>query len=173
MLHEHKFFWQFIEKFIKDNNIKSVFEVGSGTMPPARKWVTDYTAVDLNESTDAIHDDFTTMSLAGLNQRNYDLFLAAAVIEHCDGYQNFFHQMRKIPFKYAIVSFFHGLDREDDTLGHTSLKKEDDRTIHFNYYSKFKVSDYLDSIGYRGQYRILQVSPRPADTIVLINQISR
>lgn len=167
MLKNHHHLWNYITKFVTDNNIKSIFEVGPGQFSPVRSMVSDYTAIDLNNAVDAVHEDFSTMSLAPFNKRNYDLFLAAAVIEHCEGYEAFFRQMRKLPFKYGIVSFFTGLGRDEEIR----------RRIFFhglkvwrNKYCLQGVMEFLDTNGYRGDYKIFSASTAAKDTILLIHR---
>jgi ferredoxin len=113
MRKRHKWLWEFVHAFIKEHDIKSVFEVGCGIDPVVRKWADTYFGVDLNENAhDCIHADFTTMDV--VPYQYVDLVLACGVIEHCEDCRVFFSQIKRIAPKFAVVSFFGATDRTED-----------------------------------------------------------
>lgn len=158
MQKRHVVLWKYIEQFIKDSDIESVLEVGCGMYPPAKDWVTIHTGIDLNEQTDAIHKDFTIME--PFEVMGHDLLLACGVIEHCDGYSNFLRQVKRFNFKHSLVTFFNGLDRDEDI-----------HNLHpdgyiINKYSKEKVKATLDEFELRHWF----VNLSPHDDVLIIVQ---
>jgi len=139
MIKRHRALWAYITQFIKDHDITSVIEVGCGMVPEVRGLVETYVGVDLNEQTDAIHEDFTLMDVSPLT--GYDLFLACAVIEHCQDAAVFFKQIKAMNPKHAIVTFFGATDREEE------LKTTQGGGFLFHGYTRAGIKQTLESLG--------------------------
>lgn len=106
MRRRHARLWDFVERYIQDNHVKSIVEVGCGLDPNVEFLVDEYLGIDLNPRTNAFHVDFTKMDVKKLPCP--DLLLACGVIEHCEDYNEFLSQVKLINAKYSIVSFFGG-----------------------------------------------------------------
>lgn len=108
MQRRHSILWEWVHAYIVEHDIHNVFEIGCGQLPLVRQWVPHYQGVDLNITTDALHDDFLTMELSPW--LGTDLVLACGVIEHCpEGFSPFLHRICAMKPKHAVVSFFNGL----------------------------------------------------------------
>ncbi len=143
MFKRHPKLWQFVEDFIKDHEVESVLEIGCGLVSPVRNWVKEYQAVDVNESSDAIHENFLFMDTAKF--RDIDLVVACGVIEHCENYTSFFEQINKIQPKYALISFFNDINREEDFI--TITTKDPIGEFNWNRYSRRQMDKKLDELG--------------------------
>lgn len=144
MLRRHASLWSFVENFIKDKNIKSILEIGCGTMPKAKNWVKKYQAVDININTDAIHEDFNTMDVGKLDK--CELLLACAVIEHCNGYSDFLEQTKRVNPKYALITFFNKLNRDKDYFMECEKEKDTLGKYPWNRYSMKGIETKLEEL---------------------------
>lgn len=163
MIKRHRDLWKFVENFIKEKNIKSVLEVGCGKIQLTKKLVPIYQCVDINNQTDAIHEDFTKMDTSSFK---CDLLLACGVIEHCNGYSKFLEQIKRIRPKYAIVSFFNKLSWKDDYMME-SAKAGAENKFWWNRYSQKKIEEKLKELGL--SYSFIVFSKR--DIVLVINFI--
>lgn len=150
MTQRHHEFWRFVARFIKEKNIQSILEIGCGFNSPIKN-IAKYTAIDINEQVDAIHEDFTKMDISPY--KGYDLLVASAVIEHCEGYSDFLEQVKKAEPKHAIITFFNRLDRDRDLYMTTT--KDPIGTFPWNRYSKVGVENKLKELGF--QYEIIRI----------------
>lgn len=132
MNRRHRLLWAWVKNFIKENKIKSIFEVGGGLTSEAKGLVPIYQAVDINRQTDAIHEDFTKMDVSPWKNK-FDLFLGCGVVEHCDGYAEFFKRVIALKPKHAIISFFWGVNRSNDRRLESGTKSGK----HFFWYNKY------------------------------------
>jgi hypothetical protein len=158
MIARHQPLWSYVRDFIYDNNIKSIFEVGCGMCPPAKDWAVEWTGVDVNSNTDAIHEDFLHMNMS--RWKDVDLFLACGVVEHCkEGLEEFLTKAKEISAKYYFVSFFNGLRRRRSYPNLISKHK-----CGSNKYSKKHISKIAESLGFR--YKVVTINNRD-DVLVL------
>ena len=116
-----------LKEFIKEKGIESIFEIGGGTINAGNHYVKDYIAVDINENADAIHEDFKTIDVSQFKKR-FDLVLSCSVIEHNYGYEEFLEQIVRLKPKYAVISFFNGLDRPESKI---IPSKIDGKTVYW------------------------------------------
>lgn len=167
MYNNHKHLWEYIFNFIKEHDVKSIFEIGGGMYSPVKKLCTEYIDIDLNKQIpDAIYADFTQMDVTPYIGK-YDLVLADDVVEHCSGYEDFLANVVKLKSKFAIVTFFTGLNRRRDKEERIMLPFQGDM-IWRNKYSHDGVAATLDALGMQGKYRIFSASDNPKDTLLLI-----
>lgn len=140
MIRRHPTLWEHVEKFIHENRVRSVLEVGCGMIPPARKWVMQYAAIDRNPKTDAVHGDFTKIDVSFWH--GVDLLLATEVIEHIsEGYETFLLQVLRVEPRWALISFFNGLHHRDTALN------EHKSGFFCNRYSGDALRAWLDGHG--------------------------
>jgi SAM-dependent methyltransferase len=148
MLAKHEHLWLYLKKFVRKYKIKRVVEVGCGMMPPVRKLVPEWTGVDPNEKTDAIHADFTTMDVETLPE--CDLFLACGVIEHVDDWRRFLRQIEKVRCRYAVVTFFLPMKE-----GWMKRRKQYLDGFLYHTFSAKALRRYLDKRNWR--YKLVQL----------------
>jgi hypothetical protein len=157
MAERHQPLWDFVQKFITDHNILSVLEVGCGLASPVPKWVEHHTGIDLNEQTHALHVDF--MQLRPTLPVQFELLLACAVIEHIEsGYEPFIEHVLRFSPKFALISFFNGLYRDQNYL------RVNPKGVWKNRYSKVKLQTYMDSR--RVDYEIIALA-RKEDVLII------
>ena len=153
MANRHKELYAFIKRFAEEKKIESVLEVGGGENPMSHL-ADNYLNVDINTSlSDTIHEDFTKMDLTSLAGK-FDLVLALSVIEHCEGYEKFLKQVKKVRPKYNIISFFNKLSREENFL---IKKNRYGGNIWVNKYSQQKLEEFLKQIGI-SNYNFVEIS---------------
>jgi hypothetical protein len=146
--------WSFVNNFIKQHKVQSIFEVGGGPAP-LRSTVSKYTNVDVNEkyrkeSTQTfkqITADFSTLNV--LNEETPDLFLGMGVVEHCEHYNRFIEKALSLNPKYIIISFFFGLDRNKDEIRKRMSGRGVDgcQPYWINRYSKAGLEEFLTEKG--------------------------
>lgn len=143
MATRHKELYAFVKRFVEEKEIKSVLEVGGGENPMS--CLSDnYLNIDVNTSLpNTLCGDFVEMDLTFLAGK-FDLVLALSVIEHCEGYEMFLEQVKKVNPKYAIISFFNKLSREENFL---IKKNRYGGNIWVNKYSQQKLEEFLKQIG--------------------------
>jgi hypothetical protein len=156
MIARHRGLWKYIRQFIKDKNINSIVDVGCGGKQPARKWVDTYIGIDINESVDAIHEDFLKMDLNKIPR--CELLLAAGVIEHVSDWKKLLERIKDIEFSYALVTFFNGVKRKKEVIKRTRCK------IYVNKLSQEAIDEYLKTIEAEYSWKILS----PRDAVLLI-----
>ena len=159
MKESHKILWTYISGFIARQNIFSILEVGGGLVSDFKHASPVYQAIDINERTDAIHEDFTLMDVSWI--KGFDLLLACAVIEHCDGYENFIKQAIATKSKYIIITFFNGLNRKENF---PSTQTKYGSTYIWNKYSLNKLTDFMNTLGVR--FEIERLGKR--DSVLII-----
>jgi hypothetical protein len=138
MLKRHPDLWLFVENFIKKKKIDSVLEIGGG-YSPVKPLVSKYLNIDLREECADVYGDFLKIDLTPY--KGYDMVVAFAVVEHCDGYEEFIRRMYSLGTKHLILSFFHGLDRNEDYKKKIVL---DGIEVFNNKYSKDKVIQFME-----------------------------
>ena len=146
MRKRHPDVWHYLDRFIAARKIKSILEVGCGLVSPVCNMVDEYQAVDVNISTDAIHEDFTTMDVTQFEGK-YDLLFSSAVIEHCNGYEKFIEQVVKVKPKYAIITFFNGLHWEENLFMECIKEEETLGKFWWNRYCEKSLKDFLSKLG--------------------------
>lgn len=157
MARRHPALWRFVREYIEEREICRVLEVGGGLESKAREWVPHYQGIDLNEKTDAIHEDFVTMDVTPF--QGVDLLLACAVIEHCpEGYEPFLEQVRRLKPKHAVVSFFNTLRWSANSV----MQSEDGYWL--NVYSGEELTRWLDESGFNFTIRRLSKN----DSVLII-----
>lgn len=147
----HEPLWDFVNRFIKQYGVQSIFEVGGGPAPLSST-VSKYTNVDVNEkyareSTQTFRQitaDFLTIDIP-TEDINPDLFLGMGVIEHCHNYKPFIERTLFLNPKYIIISFFFGLNRDMDKIRKRMSGKGIDSCQPYwvNRYSKAKLEEFL------------------------------
>ncbi len=121
----HAELWQFVERFIRDNRVASILEVGGGH-GYASELVDRYCGVEVNPLAVLaghnryphamfIEGDFCNMDLTGVAGQ-YDMVLACAVAEHCVSYKPLIVKAMQARPRFVVVSFFCGLDRQEDQI---------------------------------------------------------
>ncbi len=167
MVKRHKPLWELIEKFIQDNNIGSIVDVGGG-MGYASKYCKKYVVFDRNpkmielltsRDITAYLDDFIHADIKSVI--GYDLVLMLALIEHTGNLQAFIEKALEIRPKFIIVSFFKGLVTKDKLLNVGG-------NCYLQLYSKKTVESIMDNIGIV-TYSIVHV---PTDNILIIKDIN-
>ncbi len=162
MVRNHTLIWDYVKDFIEEKKIGSILEIGAGAISPIKDIVSDYQAIDVNINTPAIHDDFTTMDTSPFVGK-YDLVAGLGVIEHCDGYENFINQVIKCKPKYAIISFFNDLNREENIFA--MCTRDPLGEFHWNRYSYSKLASYLSGLNLK--FSIIR--KRKRDIILVID----
>ena len=158
MLVRHQATWDFILRHCDEHDPHSIVEVGCG-MEPILRIATRYQGIDLNENTDAIHEDFVTMSVESFE--GVDLLVAANVIEHCPtGWQPFLEKVLEANPRYAIITFFNRLKRPQDYL------RIDAQGINRNRYSGRKIRSWLRRKQIKHSFHVLT----KRDTILVIGE---
>lgn len=159
--------WQFVERFVRDNRITSMLEVGGGH-GYASELVEQYCGVELNpEAIIAGHNcypyarfiegDFCKMDMTG-PAGQFDLVLACAVVEHCQSYKPLIVKAMQAQPRFVVVSFFRGLGRPQDQIAR--IESEDTEWSQAggvywdNAYAKQPLVDWL--AGLPVEYRIEQ-----------------
>lgn len=157
----HKLLWNFVTNFIFNNKITSIIEVGGGAYNLISKLVKNYINIDINNSlNENIKQDFLTMDISPYVGK-YDLFLSCAVIEHCNDYKEFIKRAVGLKTKFAIISFFFGLNKDKIY----PEKDRDNGRFILNSYSQKTIEDALKEIGiinYRFEFN-------KKDAILIIN----
>ena len=139
MIKRHLNTWCFIQGFVIACKVNNIIEVGGGNISPVKKMVKDYLNIDINKNVEAITGDFTKMDLS--NIKTPDLLLASNVIEHCNGYSNFFNQVKKLKPRHTIITFFNGLERDSDIFRIITDGKVG--KFYWNKYSMVKIRKKL------------------------------
>ena len=147
----HRRLRKFVAKFIIDFEIKSMLEVG-GAYGKWRKLVDDYTCIELNKKacetmekyTNYIHGDFCKIDMEQIPKES-DLFLALAVVEHCNGYKEFLKRAIELNPKYIIINFFRGLSIYDEDK--FKIKTKNNKPYYLNRYSRKVLYDVLEEFG--------------------------
>ena len=146
MFKRHLGLWRWVDEFMAHNKIESVFEVGPGLLDNINKKVKTYQSVDLTKNGDSIYNDFTTMNLDEFSGK-FDLLLACGVIEHCNGYKDFFRRVLDINAKFVVISFFNGINRYEDIIKRVSDKHTHEFKFYVNSYSQAEMEIELDKLG--------------------------
>jgi len=146
MFKRHLGLWRWVDEFMALNKIKSVFEVGPGLLDNINKKVETYQSVDLTKNGNSIYDDFTTMNLDEFKGK-FDLLLACAVVEHCNGYRDFFKRALDIKAKFVVISFFNGINRYEEHIKTVSDKHTNEFKFYLNSYSQREMEKELDKLG--------------------------
>ena len=142
---------RFVARFITDFDIKSMVEVG-GAYGKWRKLVDDYTCIELNKKayekmkdvTNYIYGDFHKIDMATIPKEK-DLFIALAVVEHCNGYKEFLKRAIELNPKYIIINFFRGLSIYDEDK--FKIKTKNNKPYYLNRYSRKVLYDVLEEFG--------------------------
>jgi len=159
MQRNHSYQWKFIQEFIVEKEINSVLEIGCGLCPLVRDLVTKYQGVDLNTHADAIHANFLDLDVQAFV--GWDLLLAANVIEHAPtGYVPFINQVVKAGCKWAIITFFNGLEWVANSCRNHPFG------FPLQVYSRAKLEEFLRNEGLDYEIRVLTWK----DTVLIIRR---
>lgn len=163
MVRRHEPLWKLIEKFIQDNDISSIVDVGGG-MGYASRYCKKYVVFDrnpkmvellTNKGITAYLDDFMHADVRPVI--DYDLVLMLALIEHTGNLQAFIEKALEIKSKFIIISFFKGLVAKDKLLNVGG-------NCYLQLYSKKTIDYIMTNIGIVN-YDIIKV---PTDSIIII-----
>ena len=168
---------RFVARFITDFDIKSMVEVG-GAYGKWRKLVDDYTCIELNKKayekmkdiTNYIYGDFCKIDMATIPKEK-DLFIALAVVEHCNGYKKFLQRAIELNPKYIIINFFFGLTRfETDRY---KIKSKNGKKYYANKYSKKVLYEVLEDLGILDRSTIIRIntltSNKVGEDVLIVN----
>lgn len=145
MVNRHVPLWNFIEKFVHDNSIGSIVDVGGG-MGYAKKFCTEYIMFDKNPkmvkllSDEGVHaylGDFIQADISLM--KYYDLVLLLAVVEHTDTLRSFIVKSLQIEPKFILISFFRGFQERDEILDISCNRK-------LRLYSRNTVQDIISEL---------------------------
>lgn len=151
--------WQFVERFVRDNRITSMLEVGGGH-GYASELVDRYCGVELNPTVvlagrnryphaTFIEGDFCTLNGTG-RAGFFDLVLACAVVEHCASYKPLIVKAVQAQPRFVVVSFFRGLDRPRDEINRMKSKdtewSEAGGVYWDNAYARKPLVEWLDGL---------------------------
>ena len=177
MANRHLHLRKFVAKFIADFDIKSMVEVGGGY----GKWkelVEDYTCIELNKkacetmkhTANYIHGDFCKIDIEQI-PKNSDLFMALAVVEHCNGYKEFLKRAIELNPRYIIISFFLSLSIKDKDA--FKIKSKDGRPYYLNRYSRKALYDVLEELGILDKSMIFNIKcetgNKQGDDVLVVN----
>jgi hypothetical protein len=172
----HTELWQFVERFVRENGITSMLEVGGGH-GYASEMVEQYCGVELNSDAvlaghnryphaTFIEGDFCNMELTGLIGQ-YDLVLACAVAEHLPSYKPLIIGALEVKPRFAIVSFFRGLDRPQDRINRMESQdtewSEAGGVYWDNAYAKSPLTDWLT--GLSAEWRLKRIG---SDAVLIV-----
>jgi predicted O-methyltransferase YrrM len=169
----HEKMWAWIEKYITDNAIESMIEIGGGMGEACCLLPQDasYTNIEVNQTAidfgmyrfpnaRMIHADFMETNPDDFPYE-HDLLLAAAVIEHAPCFQDFIAKCLRFRARRILITFFVKLsDAADDVI------QFNEKTGLFrNKYSESRLRSWLDSLGLSytitdiGTDHILEIRP--------------
>lgn len=146
-------FWSALDEFVLANGIRSVVEVGCGIGQLCFR-VDSYVGIDINRSVLSDNELFYRrgtwlcgdwLAMHGLAG---ELFLASAVIEHCESFQVFLEKALTLPHLYAVVTFSKGLREKELIQQHPT------GPFHENYYCRADVEAWLSGKLGTGRWRI-------------------
>lgn len=175
--HGHIELWQFVERFVRENGITSMLEVGGGH-GYASELVERYCGVELNPDAVLaghnryphamfIEGDFCNMELTGLAGQ-YDLVLACAVAEHCVSYKPLIVGAMQMQPRFVVVSFFCGLDRPHDESNRMESKDTEwSKTggVYWdNAYARAPLAEWLTGLPVK--WRLKQVG---SDAVLIVS----
>lgn len=124
MIRRHWPLWEFVRRFCKTMEVKSILDVGGGS-GFARQFAIDYVCFDLNEQmtrklqdegVDARNCDFVTANKDDLKNR-FDLVLILGVAEHRGSFIDLLESAVALNPKFVILSFFKTLNRTGSGVG--------------------------------------------------------
>jgi len=145
MVKRHRSFWAWLRRYIHNNNIKNIVEVGGSYSPiPSLIPGGTYTNIDVNVSPEPKHKlskfnfieaDFMDVDPESLPE--CDLLVAAAVVEHCPHHSVFFDWALRTKAKRIVVTFFNRLWPG----GVDDIKKKG--PLYYNRYSRSLLEGWL------------------------------
>ena len=177
LTHRHRTLWNFVTRFISDFEIKSMVEVG-GAYGRWKKLVDDYTCIELNKKAcekmkdvaNYIYGDFHKIDMEQIPKEN-DLFIALAVVEHCNGYKEFLKRAIELNPRYIIISFFLSLSIKDKDA--FKIKSKDGRPYYLNRYSRKALYDVLEELGILDKSMIFNIrcetGNKQGDDVLVVN----
>ena len=102
----HWFQWEFINKYVNENNIKSILDVGCGEIKHI-KGSSEWVGIDLSsaiKNKKVIHADFLNYKF----DREFDMVLIAGVVNHYtnETFEKFLEAALAVNPKHIIITFF-------------------------------------------------------------------
>lgn len=163
MIARHTPLWNFIEYFVKKYNINNIVDVGGG-IGYARKFCKEYAIFDKNPKMielltkqgvlKAYLGDFLQADISDVKE--YDLVLILAVVEHTGTLNLFLKKALEINPRFIIVSFFRGVQEEEQLLEISS-------SCTLQVYSERNISDIINELSIK-KVKLFTI-PRREDTI--------
>lgn len=181
MLHRHPQLWEFIKSFIEENKIKSVLEIGGGYAWIPKYGIKDYVSIDINEKVQALNQkrypqfEFVVEDFADtfplVYRDRFDAIFAIGVIEHTPRWKEFLQNIVDIRPKYAIVTFFNGLNNKKPA--YRLVTKRGVEHCHLYHHTKHEILSYLKEIGVEdSEYEIFDIPQNnkkyPTETILML-----
>jgi len=116
MKKNHLLQWDYIDKYIDEQNIKSILDVGCGEIQHigfSSEWV----GIDVNstiKNEKVIHGDFFNYKF----DREFDMVLIAGVVEHYDNetFEKFLDSALKVNPKHILITLFMRIREKDSKL---------------------------------------------------------
>ncbi|HUU87633.1 MAG TPA: class I SAM-dependent methyltransferase [Candidatus Glassbacteria bacterium] len=146
MRNRHKPLWEYVDKFIKEKNIKSILDVGCGNCK-LYNFSGDWTGIDVNttiKNDKIIEADFLTYKF----DREFEMVLIAGVVEHYSSemFKQFVETALKVRPKYVLVSLFIRLNK-DGNKSHTILTSISNRKHKMTIYGKKFIEKIMENLG--------------------------
>lgn len=175
----HPELWAWIECFIRAHDVRSMIEVGGG-YGWAKRFVDLYLGIELNPrwggwsfpDSEIINADFCKLDPQVVLSifAQFDLLLAAAVVEHVEHYEVFLTKCLDCAPRWILISFFRGLDRDRNHFCRRasvdSNWSQAGGVYYDNFYARAPLEAWLDAHVGPGRYQFHQAGP---DTILLIS----
>lgn len=154
LIYRHRPLWMYVLNFIKENKVESIFEVGGG-YGELKNYVKEYVCVELNKEIveekkdNYIYGDFCKIDVEEWKGK-VDLFIALAVVEHCDHYKEFLQKAIEMKPKYILISFFMGLcklDRDRIRVRESRKGRNKGKIYFWNRYCRSGLLKTLEEFG--------------------------